>query len=270
MIPLVLILAGIVVGRWARALESPEMKAQMKALQRFYVIRSDIARVRHSASVQFLTSRAAEIERLIERGSTPEQQMTTELTQFEAQIDFLARLDALEIDVAALKIPALSKAISVDIATARAAYIGGDETAAKQSYDAARKKIRDEATKPAPMLADGTQNVVPAVLLALNASLAVPTAALPNPPVTKNYFAGLLGFVSGTPWVGVQVRYWLIRPLLGIILLVALCGIGLYTLYVKVPTFGASGLYEYLGLFVWGLGADVAQRTLSGLQLPTR
>jgi hypothetical protein len=51
---------------------------------------------------------------------------------------------------------------------------------------------------------------------------------------------------------------------LGIILLLALCAIGLYILYVKVPTFGASGLYEYLGLFVWGLGADVAQRTLTG------
>lgn len=41
-------------------------------------------------------------------------------------------------------------------------------------------------------------------------------------------------------------------------------------LYVKVSTFGSAGLYEYLGLFVWGLGAEAAQKTLTGLQLPSR
>jgi hypothetical protein len=183
-VPLVLIFAGIIVGRWARELESPEIKAQMKALQRFYVIRFNIARVRHATSVQFLTTEADDIERQVENNSATEQKMTEELTHFEAQIDYLARLDALEIDVAAIKIPDLSTAISADIAAARIAFIKGDEAAAQKFFDDAKKKISDEASKAAPMLSTGTPNVVPSVLLSLVDPVGGPVA--PRTPPVKS------------------------------------------------------------------------------------
>ncbi len=42
--------------------------------------------------------------------------------------------------------------------------------------------------------------------------------------------------------------------------------LGLQTLYVNSgATFGVGGLYDYLGLFLWGVTADVAQRTLLNL-----
>ena len=76
--------------------------------------------------------------------------------------------------------------------------------------------------------------------------------------------------LSGDSPVGTKFRFWILRPVLGLALLLLLCLTGLYTLYIKVPTFGSAGMYEYLGLFLWGLGAEVAQRTLTSLQLPTR
>ena len=56
------------------------------------------------------------------------------------------------------------------------------------------------------------------------------------------------------------------RPLISLLILVLLMLLGFQTLYVKSGfTFGVGGLYDYLGLFLWGISADVAQRTLFNL-----
>lgn len=43
--------------------------------------------------------------------------------------------------------------------------------------------------------------------------------------------------------------------------------LGLFTLYAKKSTFGSNGLFDYFSVAVWGLSADIAQRTLQGLQI---
>jgi hypothetical protein len=264
-VPLILIIAGIVAGRLSRQLESPEIKAQMKALQRFYIASSRIDHLRDADSVRFLRDEATEIKRKIERGSTSEQDMTAILAKFEGHIDFLAQLDTLDINLAAT--PALQAAVAGDLAAARSALSAGDDDAARKSYDAARQKIKAEAAKPAPMVAKGpTSTVAPSVLLSIDK----PVLAQSETATQLGFWAKTWAFLTGDPSVGASLRYWLVQPLLALTLLIALAAIGLYTLYVKVPTFGSSGLYEYLGLFVWGLGAEVAQRTLTGLQLSTR
>jgi hypothetical protein len=62
-----------------------------------------------------------------------------------------------------------------------------------------------------------------------------------------------------------------LQPLLFLVLLALLMLVGLKYLYIDAPggaTFGSSGAYDHLGLFLWGLSADVAQRTLQQLTLP--
>jgi hypothetical protein len=55
----------------------------------------------------------------------------------------------------------------------------------------------------------------------------------------------------------------LVKPALFFLLLVVLCLTGFNTLYVKAPAgFGSAGLFDHLGLFMWGLTADVAHATL--------
>src|SRR5262249_23967188 len=50
-----------------------------------------------------------------------------------------------------------------------------------------------------------------------------------------------------------------------VVLLIILSLSGFYALYVKMPTFGSDAFFDYLGLFMWGLTADVTQRTLQTL-----
>jgi hypothetical protein len=59
----------------------------------------------------------------------------------------------------------------------------------------------------------------------------------------------------------------LARPLLWLALLLGLLALGLKTLYVDNPIFGANPFTDFLGLMFWGLSADVASRALSGLRI---
>ena len=64
-------------------------------------------------------------------------------------------------------------------------------------------------------------------------------------------------------------RFWVLRPIFFLLLLLLLTFMGLKSLYIDNGTsFGVGGLYDYLGLFLWGLSADVVQRTLQNVSLP--
>jgi hypothetical protein len=63
-----------------------------------------------------------------------------------------------------------------------------------------------------------------------------------------------------------EATFWVVRPLLALVLLGGLSAMGLGSLYVeKGGTFGARPFSDYLGLILWGLSADVASRSLSNL-----
>ena len=63
-----------------------------------------------------------------------------------------------------------------------------------------------------------------------------------------------------------EASLFLARPLLWLALLLGVLALGLKTLYVDNPTFGANPFTDFLGLMFWGLSADIASRTLSNLQ----
>ena len=56
-----------------------------------------------------------------------------------------------------------------------------------------------------------------------------------------------------------------VRPVLWLAFLVGLLWVGMNTLYVGNPTFGAHPPDDYLGLVLWGLGSNVTSATLSSL-----
>ena len=63
-----------------------------------------------------------------------------------------------------------------------------------------------------------------------------------------------------------EATFWVVRPLLALVLLGGLSAVGLGSLYVeKGETFGARPFSDYLSLILWGLSADVASRSLSNL-----
>ena len=73
-------------------------------------------------------------------------------------------------------------------------------------------------------------------------------------------------FVLGADAQAVEQRFWFVKSLLFLVLLVMLALIGLQSLYVNNGAiFGVNGIYDYVGLFLWGMSAEVAQRTLQDL-----
>ena len=218
-----------------------------------------------------LISEADVVKRLIDKGTETEKALGDAVSELERKTDFLLRLEDVEIDLARMKLPALSAALAPEFKKARLAFIDGDQAQAQQIFDAIIHDLKEEAKKPRPLAPDERGDVV-AGIVAATATMAPVTTGLPvgSSRDAFAHFARAIAFLSGDPSVGTEVRFWIIRPVLALMLLVALCGIGVYTLYIKAPTFGASGLYDYLGLFVWGLGAEVAQRTLTTFQLPAR
>lgn len=58
---------------------------------------------------------------------------------------------------------------------------------------------------------------------------------------------------------------WVVRPLVWLVVLLALCALGFKSLYVDNPVFGTNAVADYLTLFFWGVSADVASRSLGNL-----
>lgn len=80
--------------------------------------------------------------------------------------------------------------------------------------------------------------------------------------LARRFFLWLAGI---GPEAAADARLWVIRPLLAVILILLLVGLGLKTLYVGNNSFGSGGFSDYFGLVLWGLSADVAARTLTTL-----
>jgi hypothetical protein len=89
----------------------------------------------------------------------------------------------------------------------------------------------------------------------------------------KRVFRSGSFFVAGaSPWVLGTAHSWLsqvLRVLFGLALFILLTIAGLEALYANASdSFGSAKIYDYVALVVWGLSAEVAQRTLTNLRGP--
>ncbi len=76
------------------------------------------------------------------------------------------------------------------------------------------------------------------------------------------------GYLSGhADSIRAEATYHLARPLLSVVLFVALLAVGCQTLYLeKGASFGANPFADYLSLLFWGMSADVTSRSLTTLK----
>jgi hypothetical protein len=97
----------------------------------------------------------------------------------------------------------------------------------------------------------------------------VAPAAQLVPPTTvsvkPNFLVRSLSWLSGSVPLNGDWFYRYGRPLMFLFLLILLAFVGLYNSYVKNATFGVEGYFDYLSLLLWGLSADVVQKTLQNL-----
>ena len=94
-----------------------------------------------------------------------------------------------------------------------------------------------------------------------------PTVTLAKSTRAEQLQDFLVTLSGSSEQVRAEATFWVVRPLLSLILLIGLSIVGINTLYVENgTTFGAKPLSDYLGLILWGLSADVASRSLSSLR----
>jgi len=93
-------------------------------------------------------------------------------------------------------------------------------------------------------------------------------AAATTAPAKAPWYVRLLGSVTGmSNEVRAEGTLWLARPLVYVLLVIALVLVGISQLYLKNPVFGADPLADYFGLAVWATSSDVASRSLTSLKL---
>ena len=154
------------------------------------------------------------------------------------------KLDLAEPDIQRVADPTLKARLVALLASARAALLRADFASAEKDLDNINSGLGGGA-HPA----------------------AAAAASVPGTSAKPSFIVQGLSWLSGAQPLDGRFLYTYIRPFLFLLLLILLASVGLYNSYVKNATFGVEGYFDYLALFLWGISADVAQKTLQNLTL---
>lgn len=267
--PLLVAVFGIIVGRLVRGMQTPQAKLQMKLLPRYYELKADAEDVSNAEARAHLDEELRDVKGRIEAGQETEEALNQALEQLDAQIIFFASLEELEQELEDLEFDVLKEKLADDIKGARQALIEGRLERAEALRQSVEDRIED--ARQDGTMGGGVAEFFSSILKRSRTSTQrleeAGARGAPERPGGRRWgwLARLMAALSGVRAISADVRYWLIRPLLWLVLLVVLVLLGLQALYVAGEAFGANGIYDYLGIFLWGLSADVAQRTLQNL-----
>lgn len=263
--PIILILLGILLGRIALSLGRPETKLKIALFPRLVGLEDASARIRHPASRIAIDRKLRDLRRRIARAQGTEAEIGAELDTVADQIDSLQEADGLEAQILESALSdAEKKALQANLESARTKIVEGKPADAAKEIDNVRValetgQIEAPARRAAAMVTD------------LQTRAAAPKE--PRFRKLRSAMAGTLSVLSGTgDEASLETIYWLWRPLLFVFLLAALTIQGLLLLYAgeSHQTFGSQGLADYAPLLLWGVGTDVANRTLQQISLPGR
>jgi hypothetical protein len=269
---LIVILVGIFVGRLAQDMESPNAQKQVKLYPRYVQLRGNAANIKNESAFAYLEQQFQAVKLKIDKGKETEEVLEQELNRLDINVSFLTNLEVLETKLNESELDALKARIKPQIKEARNSLIAGNIEQAQQLGKEIEQALR-EAQEDGSM--GITDDIIQPLLDGFRASrdkLVETIQALALRPQLPggsrwNWLAKFLAALSGVQTLNLEVRYWLIRPILWLVLLIVLVLLGLQTLYVNAgATFGVNGLYDYLGLFLWGLSADIANQGLRKLQ----
>jgi hypothetical protein len=248
LLPILLIFVGVVLGRLFRMVEAPEVTALAQQVVLLEEIRKEIRTLRAGALSKPFEIAAAAADRQLSRGD-PESAKS--LQKLRKAVDLAHDAEALE--------GALDQA---DRATFAPEFEKVREVLAVLDVDAAAASLEDLRKKAASRKG----RAIP---------LPLPIARSPAPGLRvepakgcRERLSTLLLWATGMKNVSGEAALFLKQFFFGVLLL-ALILIGLQTFWVNAASFGAQGLLDYAGLMLWGVSADVAQRTLQGAQLKT-
>jgi hypothetical protein len=269
-LPLVVLLLGVMVGRLIKNMSAPEAVLQVKLLKRLYRLQNAVQSLQSERDCEILQGRLDDLRARIESANETEQALTQELDKLEVGVRLLRRLEELERQTSLLSNAALRAEIKDKIDAATMALLKDQveecqrliteiEVSLRQAYE----NVADDAVADA--------HIGSALNFAREASTVSTEAREAHdapPPPQPDRPTQLLAMLAGTDLMSADARYWVWRPIFFLLFLLLLTMLGLKTLYIDGgANFGGGGVYDYLGLFLWGLSADVVQRTLQNLPL---
>lgn len=121
----VIILLGIVVGRLARGMSTPEAQKQIKFLPRLYQLQASAEKVQNVGAQTYLAGQIQNAKERIGSAKETEEVLSQMLDKLKARIDFLVALEGLEDKLTKLD-PDLKKKLGSKIEDARRELIGGN------------------------------------------------------------------------------------------------------------------------------------------------
>ncbi|MGH9871512.1 MAG: hypothetical protein ACRD9S_03475 [Pyrinomonadaceae bacterium] len=259
---LLFLLLGVVVGRIVNKLNSPEAVAQVQLLKRVFALEKKVVKLPPRKEQTKLLADLVEIKERINENEK-ESVITQELDKIESRANLLRQLEDLIPQIAMIQDPALKAELITKAEEARLALRQDKLDDCLTTIKAIEARLEE--------IPDGGEEIANALLSVkeMNKEGARARAAQEGAEPRSRFVRRALAFLTGTgPLMSAEVQLWLLRPIVFLLLLVMLVLVGLKTGYVDKATFGSEGFFDYLGLFMWGLTADVAQRTLQNLRLP--
>lgn len=270
--PLIVILLGIVFGRLAVNMKTWFATKQLDLLPQYYQLNYKIAElislkddIIDDPVIKSLTTDLEHLHDRIESSDAAdtEESVTQDIQQLENRVQFFVNLRNLEESVLTTN-PPLEEATKDGLITqiVNARNLGLDREKEQEAQDAFQ--TAQDAYYEA-LQQSKAKVTVRAIITSLPGTASQKTAS--GWRKASRGAAHILAFLSGSRVPLAELRYWVARPLLALLLLVLLVLLGLQTLYVNSAMFGAAGVFDYLSLLLWGFGSDITQSTLLGLKI---
>lgn len=269
LLPLVVLFFGVILGRLFKYMEE-RGEPQAKSLGEVYRLRDDIERSGlEDQNKQLLLAMVPDVETMVAR-----EQLDGVPIQIQAirdRLDILKQLQLLEsqLNEKAEKLPIDADEFTTPIRRVRRLIAEKKDAEAKIALEEVSANLdKYDSTKGSgdASLESYKRSIQEAVKA--TDQINQPSAIQIRPVEQAEKFKKFLITLSGvSERVRAEATFWVVRPLLSLILLVGLSAVGMGSLYIENgTTFGARPFSDYLGLILWGLSADVASRSLSSLQ----
>ena len=233
---LIVIIAGIFLGRLAQDMESSNAQKQVKFYPRYVELRGNAANIKNESVFNYLEKQFQGVKLKIDKGEETEEVLEQELNRLEINVSFLTNLEILETKLNESELDALKAILNPQIKEAINSLISGNLEQAQQLGKEIEEALREAQADGSMGIND---DIIQPLLDGFRASrdklVETIQAFKPQLPGGRrwNWLAKFLAALSGVQTLNLEVRYWLIRPILWLVLLIVLVLLGLQSLYVN-------------------------------------
>jgi hypothetical protein len=275
LVPLIIVFLGVVAGRLSRYLNEPNRELRVALFSQRWHLREQIQALQDPVAQHHCQAQLDAIWAEVLSDNPADAKIRQDLSNLSTEIVLFAKLQTLRNEINSTPLAAADKtAIGQQLDTATQSLIADDLPTATTQLTAAARAIEQAITEANA----ANPGVITAVQVSnLREGSAGATAEVAAQKRLRGLrqsrwrmaLAYLLQFLSGIDATqSIALQYWILRPLffVGLIVAISLYGVWLQYSGVEHATFGSKGFTEYLGLFLWGFGAQVVAMNFQDIQ----